>query len=168
MSGITLTAVDPGRDLALVHAWMQEPHVIPWWGLDGPPAGVAGYLAAQCALPHLTPWIARAGDEPFAYVETYRAAEDPLAAHYPAEDGDRGWHVLVGPASYLGSGVPRALGREVVRRLFDEPGATRVVCEPDVRNTRMIAFCERLGGTVVDELDLPDKRAALVVWTARP
>lgn len=168
MSTVTLTAADPVRDAALVHGWMQEPHVIPWWGLDGPLAPVADYLAAQCALPHLDPWIAWSGGEPFAYVETYRAADDPLADHYPAEPGDRGWHVLVGPAAYLGSGVPRELGRTVVRGLFDEPGATRVVCEPDLRNARMIAFCERLGGRVVAELDLPDKRAALVVWTERP
>ncbi|MGE3141581.1 MAG: GNAT family N-acetyltransferase [Thermoleophilia bacterium] len=167
-AAIAFTAVDPARDTPLVHAWMQEPHVIPWWGLDGPESGVREYLDAQCALPHLVPWIADAAGDPFAYVETYRAAEDPLAAHYAATPGDRGWHILVGPASYLGSGVPRRLGYAVVRRLFDDPGANRVVCEPDIRNARMIAFCERLGGRVVAELDLPDKRAALVMWTDRP
>ena len=38
------------------------------------------------------------------------------------------------------------------------------MCEPDVRNARMLAYCAALGGEVHAELDLPDKRAALVVW----
>ena len=40
----------------------------------------------------------------------------------------------------------------------------RTVCEPDVRNARMLAFCRGLGGEVQMELELPHKRAALVVW----
>ncbi|MGD9697117.1 MAG: GNAT family N-acetyltransferase [Thermoleophilia bacterium] len=163
---IDLRPADADADLALLHGWMQQPHVIPWWDLEGDPERTRRYLEGQIALPHSRSWIAV--DDcgiPFAYLETYAAADDPLAAHYEARPGDRGWHVLVGPASYLGSGIPRRLGREVVLRLMSEPGAERVVCEPDARNRRMIAFCERLGGVVDRHLDLPDKRAALMVWT---
>lgn len=165
MSAITLVPADPDAHLELVHGWMQQPHVVPWWELAGPREPVRAYLAGQRALPHLDPWIALADETPFAYVETYRAAEDPLAGHYEALPGDRGWHVLVGPPEFLGSGVPRELAREVIVRLMREPGAQRVVCEPDERNARMVAFCRALGGEVVASLDLPDKRAALVVWT---
>lgn len=167
MTRIGFTAVVPERDIELIHGWMQQPHVIPWWRLEGDPALVGRYLRTQCALEHLTPWVIDADGVPFAYLETYRAADDPLARAYAADPDDLGWHVLVGPAAMLGSGVPRAMGRAVVRRLFDE-GAGRVVCEPDVRNRRMIAFCERLGGRVVAELELPDKRAALVMWDGPP
>ena len=58
--------------------------------------------------------------------------------------------------------MPRELGRVVVERLLE--AGERVVCEPDVRNARMLAFCRALGGEVRAELELPDKRAALVVW----
>ena len=165
MTRIELRAADPDSDLALVHAWMQEPHVVPWWQLAGPPADVRAYLAAQVALAHMTVWVASADGEPFAYVETYRAAEDPLARHYAALPGDRGFHLLVGPERWLGSGAPRRLVEVLLARLLREPGAERVVCEPDVRNERMLAFCRALGGEVAAELELPDKRAALVVWT---
>jgi hypothetical protein len=50
-----------------------------------------------------------------------------------------------------------------VRRIVaGHPG--RTVCEPDVRNARMLAFCQALGGRIETEIDLPGKRAALVVW----
>lgn len=161
---LQLAALERDLHEPVVRLWMQQPHVRPWWELDGPPARTADYLARQEALAHSRSWIAHWDGVPFAYLETYRAAEDPLAAHYAARPGDRGWHVLVGPLRHLGSGVPRALGRQVVARLFAEPGAERVVCEPDIRNRRMIAFCQALGGRVAAELDLPDKRAALMMW----
>ena len=99
---------------------------------------------------------------PFAYVETYRVADDPLAAHYDARPG----RPRLARARRR-AGVPRhrrvARARPlVVERLLED--GERVVCEPDVRNARMLAFCRALGGEVRAELELPDKRAALVVW----
>lgn len=164
MTAIALRPLDVARDLELVHGWMQQPHVLPWWGLGGASARTRDYLRGQQALTHLEPWIATADGQPFAYVETYHAADDPLAAHYDARPGDRGWHVLVGPPERIGTGHARLLGAHVVALLLGEPGVERVVCEPDVRNARMLAFCERIGGRVAAELELPDKRAALVVW----
>ena len=151
---VQLVAVDLDAHADLIAAWMGEPAIAEWWG---PPPDVREYLAAQVALPHLQPWIAVAGGRPFGYVETYRADEDPLAAFYDARPGDRGFHLLV-TAEFAGTGVARQLVRQLL-----EPGG-RVVCEPDVRNARMLAFCRALGGEVRAELELPDKRAALVVW----
>ena len=155
---IELVAADPEVHLDLVDGWMHEPHTAEWWG---PPADVRAYLATQRELAHSQPWVASSDGVPFAYVETYRAAEDPLAEHYEARAGDRGWHVLVA-RSHVGTPATRELGRVVLERLFAE--GDRVVCEPDVRNGRMLAFCRALGGEVRATLELPDKRAALVVW----
>lgn len=136
----------------LLGRWLREPRVALWWGQV---EDVGAYLAS---LGHLEPQIAYADGEPFGYVETYWVFQDELAWHYDAHPDDRGFHLLVSEEA-SGTGVPRAL----VRRLVDgNPG--RTVCEPDVRNARMLAFCRALGGEVLTELDLADKRAALVVW----
>jgi RimJ/RimL family protein N-acetyltransferase len=159
---IELVAADPDAHLELLHGWMNAPHVDEWWRSAGTRDEVRAYVQRQLDLPHVQPWVASSDGVPFAYVETYRAAEDPLAEHYEARAGDRGWHVFVGEPSFMGTGVPRELGRVVVERLFAE--GDRVLCEPDERNARMLAFCRALGGEVRASLDLPDKRAALVVW----
>ena len=57
---------------------------------------------------------------------------------------------------------PASSGRVILERLFAE--GERVLCEPDERNARMLAFCRALGGEVRATLELPDKRAALIVW----
>jgi acetyl CoA:N6-hydroxylysine acetyl transferase len=156
---------DPDAHTELVHDWLHRPHVAPWW----PPAlslpETRAYLREQQARAHLDPWVVSSAGVPFAYVETYRAAEDPLATVFPLHSSDRGWHVLVGPQELLGSGLPRLLGRAVLARLFAGASIDRVVCEPDERNTRMLRFCEALGYERLATVDLPDKRAALMACT---
>lgn len=151
-------------DLELVHGWMQEPHVTPWWGLEGGPERVRAHLLEQDRLPYRDPWIVSDAGRPFAYVETYRVPDDPLAAHYDAQPGDRGFALLVGPPELLGSGLAQALVRHLVVRLLDQFGITRVVCLTDVRNARMLALCRSLGAVELATLELPGGRALLVGW----
>ena len=165
MTPIALRPLDLASDVELVHGWMQEPHVAPWWELAGPLEHVQSYLRARAALTHLECWIASEGGRPFAYVETYEAIADPLGAHYAALPGDRGFHLLVGPPELLGGGAARRLVRHLLSSLLAQPQVTRVVCEPDVRNGRMLAFCRALGGTQLATLDFDGRRVALIAWT---
>ena len=162
MTQIALRPLEGADDLALVHGWMQQPHVVPWWGLDGPVERLIEHLRAQ---PHLEAWIGIEDGRPFAYVETYAVADDALHAHYAARPGDRGFHLLVGPPELLGSGAARRLVGHVLTLLLAVQDATRVVCEPDVRNLRMLAFCRGLGAERIDSFDFAGRRVALFAWT---
>jgi RimJ/RimL family protein N-acetyltransferase len=163
---LAFTPAAPDTHAELLHGWFAQPHVLPWWGGERSLPDTEAYLVRQCALPHLVPWVVSEADtgRPFGYVETYRAAEDPLARHHPLLPSDRGWHVLVGPPEVLGTGLPRLLGRAVLARLLTEDGIDRVVCEPNERNARMIGYCAGLGYRVLAALDLPDKRALLLTY----
>ncbi|MGH9212041.1 MAG: GNAT family N-acetyltransferase [Acidimicrobiales bacterium] len=156
---------DPDRHTDLLYDWLRRPHVAPWWGTERDRQQTSAYLARQLATGHLLPWVVAAGGVPFGYVETYRAAEDPLASYFPLDDTDRGWHVLVGPPAQLGTGLPRLLGRAVLAYLLSDWAVERVVCEPNERNARMLGFCRALGYERLATLDLPDKRAALMACT---
>ncbi len=156
-------------DLELVHGWMQQRHVAPWWELEGPIERVREYLERQAALAHLDQWIVTDDErEAFAYVETYRVADDPLAQLYDALPGDRGFHLLVGPPQLLGSGRAQALVSHLATCLLGQHGITRIVCEPDARNVRMLALCRALGGEELATLQLPDRRRVLIGWTRAP
>ncbi|AYY14609.1 N-acetyltransferase [Actinobacteria bacterium YIM 96077] len=158
-SAVTLAALPARADEhgELVHDWMNRAHVAPWWQLDRSLDEIRAYLTG---LTHLQPWIVYADGRPFGYVETYRAVEDDLASYYAARPGDVGWHLLIGPEDVLGSGLARLLGHAFLAYLFTR--GDRVVCEPDVRNARMHAFCRRLGFEAMAEIGLPDKRALLM------
>jgi acetyl CoA:N6-hydroxylysine acetyl transferase len=169
MTAVAFRTLDPEADLELVHGWMQQPHVVAWWELEGPVAVVRAYLERQAALEHLDQWIVTDDERsPFAYVETYRVPDDALAGHYEAQPGDRGFHLLVGPPQLLGSGIAQALVRHLATRLLNQHGITRVVCEPDARNTRMLALCRALGGEELATFELGGRRRVLLAWTREP
>ena len=164
----TLRAVDPDGDADLVHTWMNDPEVARFWELAEPVERIHGYLADQVADPHTLPCLGCLDGTPMSYWELYRADLDPLAAHYPARPHDAGVHLLLGPAPLRGRGLGARLLRVVSDwQLADDPDAERVVAEPDVRNTRSVRAFHRAGFRTVAEIDLPDKRAALLTRERR-
>jgi RimJ/RimL family protein N-acetyltransferase len=149
----------------LLHGWLRAAHVRRWWGVEGPIDATAAYVDAMRALDHQRSWIVSDSAGPFGYVETYVVTGDPLAEHYAAEPGDRGLHLMVGERDRLGTPASRALMGSVLTGLIAEPEATRVVCEPNVRNERMLRFCASLGAERLAEFPFGKKTAALLAWT---
>ncbi|WP_026912552.1 GNAT family N-acetyltransferase [Patulibacter minatonensis] len=153
--------VDADRDGPLLGGWFGAEHVRPWWAVPA----VGPYLKGALAADHQRSWLVADDLGAFGYVETYRAADDALADHVRVDEGDRGWHVLIGERGRQGTGAADRLVAATVCGLFAEPGVERVLCEPDVRNGRMLGFCARNGGRVLEEFDFGGrKRAALVAW----
>lgn len=160
-------ALDPvrqDRDLDLLHTWINDPVVAEFWELDGASERVGAHLAGQSAACHTTPYIGRLDGTPMSYWEIYRADLDPLAQHYDARPHDTGIHLALGPWQYRGRGLGSVLLRAVGDWIFARSAwTTRIVAEPDVRNTASIrAFCNA-GFQPAGMLSLPEKTALLVV-----
>jgi acetyl CoA:N6-hydroxylysine acetyl transferase len=155
----------PLRDLPLLHAWMNDPDVAEFWALDGPRERLDRHVAEQLDSQHSAPYLGRLDGTPMSYWEVYRADLDPLAAYYEARPHDTGLHLLIGPDEQRGRGVGSAMIQAVTEwTLARSFWASRVVAEPDVRNTRSIrAFCNA-GFVPSGVLDLPDKRAMLMLY----
>ncbi|MFD0278533.1 GNAT family N-acetyltransferase [Kitasatospora sp. NPDC127111] len=152
-------------DLELLAGWMNDPEIAAFWDLAGPPAATERHVRAQLdGDGHSEPCLGLLDGTPMSYWEIYRADLDPLAAHYPARPHDTGVHLLLGPADRRGRGLGATLLAALADRILRErPGCARVVAEPDVRNRRSVRAFERAGFRAAAELDLPDKRAALMI-----
>nr|WP_228082557.1 GNAT family N-acetyltransferase [Streptomyces sp. MA3_2.13] len=160
-----LDPVRPERDLGLIAGWMNDPAVDAFWGLAGPVERTEEQLRRQLLGDGRSrPCLGLLGDRPMSYWEVYRADLDPLASHYPASPHDMGVHLLIGEAADRGRGVGAALLRAVTELILARtPRCARVVAEPDVRNGASIAAFRAAGYEKTGELELPDKRAALLV-----
>lgn len=177
-SGSTPTAAGAFRlrpvrlpaDLALLTRWMNDPEVDAFWELAGPPAATERHVRAQLdGDGRSLPCLGLLDETPMSYWEVYRADLDPIAAHYPARPHDTGLHLLLGPAESRGRGLGAVLLAAVAARVLRErPRCERVVAEPDVRNRRSVRAFERAGFRLAAELDLPGKRAALMVRDRLP
>ncbi|MFE9123116.1 GNAT family N-acetyltransferase [Streptomyces sp. NPDC007172] len=153
------------RDLALLAQWMNDPAVAAFWELAGPESVTAAHLRDQLdGDGRSVPCLGVLDGTPMSYWEIYRADLDPLARHYPARPHDTGVHLLVGGIADRGRGVGTTLLRAVADLILDNrPQCPRVIAEPDLRNTPSVSAFLSAGFRFHAEVDLPDKRAALMV-----
>ncbi|OEJ24654.1 GNAT family N-acetyltransferase [Streptomyces agglomeratus] len=153
------------RDLPLISKWMNDPAVAAFWELEGPQDVTAAHLRPQLdGDGRSAPCLGVLDGVPMSYWEIYRADLDPLARHYPARPHDTGVHLLVGGVADRGRGLGTTLLRAVADLVLDRrPACARVVAEPDLRNTPSVSAFLGAGFRFSAELDLPDKRAALMV-----
>ncbi|MEW1629222.1 GNAT family N-acetyltransferase [Streptomyces sp. NPDC089173] len=153
------------RDLAVLSRWMNDPAVAAFWELAGPESVTADHLRPQLAGDgRSVPCLGVLDGTPMSYWEIYRADLDPLARHYPARLHDTGIHLLIGGVGNRGRGVGTTLLRAVADLVLDNlPRCGRVVAEPDLRNTPSVSAFLSAGFRFSAEVDLPDKRAALMI-----
>ncbi|MGN7189909.1 GNAT family N-acetyltransferase [Curtobacterium sp. MCBA15_004] len=161
----SVVPVDPGRDAALVHAWLADP-ASSWWGMtDRDVDAVRASLRAVQEDPAQAGWIVRSDDAPIAYAETYDPSAVLLTDVWDAEPGDVGMHLLVAPPPVDGRvhGLTSRVMWAVVEHCRDALGARRVVVEPDVRNTAVQRKNAEVGFRALRVVDVDGKRALLSV-----
>ncbi|MFI6038276.1 GNAT family N-acetyltransferase [Streptomyces sp. NPDC051315] len=158
------------RDLHLIGRWMNDPAVAAFWDLAGPVGVVEEHLRRQIdGDGRSVPCLGALEGTPMSYWEIYRADLDPLADHYPALPHDTGIHLLIGGDADRGRGLGGILLRAVAGLVLDmRPACARVIAEPDLRNTPSLAAFLRAGFRFSAEVDLPAKRAALMVRDRQP
>ncbi|MFE9867668.1 GNAT family N-acetyltransferase [Streptomyces sp. NPDC005506] len=153
------------RDLAVISRWMNDPAVAAFWELGGEEAVTAAHLRPQLdGDGRSVPCLGVLSGVPMSYWEIYRADLDPLARHYPARPNDTGVHLLIGGVTNRGRGIGTTLLRAVSDLVLDNrPQCARVVAEPDLRNTPSVSAFLSAGFRFSAEVELPDKRAALMI-----
>jgi RimJ/RimL family protein N-acetyltransferase len=160
-----LAPVRLDRDLDLLARWMNDPAVDAFWELAGPAETTAAHLRAQLEGDGRSiPCMGLLDGTPMSYWEIYRADLDPVSRHYPARPHDTGIHLLIGDCTDRGRGLGTRLLRTVADLvLANRPRCTRVIAEPDIRNTPSVSAFLSSGFRLASEIDLPEKRAALMI-----
>lgn len=150
------------RDFARLHAWQQEPHVVPYWNLNIPEAQYREHLEKFLADTHQSLYIGLLDGEPMSYFESYWAQPDIIGRYYEAAAADQGIHLLIGPPEYIGKGLAAPLLQAMMRFQYQHAETEKLVAEPDIRNAKMIHIFHKCGFRFHKEVELPDKTGALM------
>lgn len=162
---LELRPLDLARDLELLHAWFAQPYAREFWQQHGPLAELEAWYAELAASPYHGAFLGTLGGEPRFVVETYWAPRDVVGAHYPVRPGDHGFHFLVAPPAQPLPRFTRRCCQLATEMLLASPEVERVIAEPDHRNAAARRVFADVGFRLLDEVALPDKRAALLVCT---
>ncbi|BAB06340.1 GNAT family N-acetyltransferase [Halalkalibacterium halodurans] len=149
-------------DVDMLHSWMHEEHVIPYWKLNIPLVDYKKHLQTFLNDDHQTLMVGAINGVPMSYWESYWVKEDIIANYYPFEEHDQGIHLLIGPQEYLGQGLIYPLLLAIMQQKFQEPDTNTIVAEPDRRNKKMIHVFKKCGFQPVKEVELPDKIGLLM------
>ncbi|ORX81765.1 siderophore biosynthesis protein [Basidiobolus meristosporus CBS 931.73] len=161
---LSLRVASLEQDIDHFHRWMNDPRVSKFWGEDGPIEHQTKYLSGLLEDSHAMPVIGLFDDECFAYFEIYWSKEDRLGKYYEAENFDRGIHMLVGEQKFRGPHRVEAWIPSLAHYiLLDDARTQRVVSEPRADNDKMIGYLQKYGFERHNDIQLPHKRAALMI-----
>nr|WP_089752563.1 GNAT family N-acetyltransferase [Halobacillus alkaliphilus] len=150
------------EDVELVHRWMKEEHVHPFWNLNISLDRFKTHFRKALADAHQTLYLGTIDGEVMSYWEAYWVKGDIIENYYPAQVWDQGVHLLIGEKKFLGSGYALPLLRAMVRFQFQQASTARVVAEPDIRNEKMIHVFKKCGFRSISPVTLPDKEGLLM------
>jgi RimJ/RimL family protein N-acetyltransferase len=148
-------------DMALLHKWMHEPHVIPQWQLNKSETDLKVYFEKQLADDHHRLFIVGVDGQDVGYAEIYEAKRDRLSRYYIAHELDLGWHLLFGEKSAFGKGYLRTVARLLNFYIFEHANSLKIVGEPDSTVKPYAAVVEEMCYETQGILTMPEKDAML-------
>jgi RimJ/RimL family protein N-acetyltransferase len=162
---IRFRPLDPAKDAKLIHPWVTHPKAAFWMMQDADVEDVEREYTAFAANPYHEAFIGLVDEVPAILMERYDPSQLELVGLYEPRPGDVGMHFLVAPTDTPVHGFTRTVITAVMRELFADPATTRVVVEPDVRNTAVHALNEAVGFVPEREIRKPEKQALLSFCT---
>ena len=145
-------------DLALLHRWLQEPHVVRWWGEPLSFAEIeAKYHPRIDGTEPTHVFIMEHEQCPMGLIQWYKWSDYPAhAAKLQAEPYSAGIDLTIGESEYLGRGIGSAAIRRFVRDVvFADPAITAIFCDPEEANPRSLGAFRKAGFDVLRTVTLP-------------
>lgn len=150
--------------LNLFHTWQNDPRVAKGWKETGTLDEHRDYLRRQDEDPHTLTVLGHFNDTAFSYYEIFWAKEDRIGAHYASGDFDRGRHTLVGNDAFRGPHRVMAWWPSMIHYVFlDDHRTENVIGEPLSTNDKVHTYDYTFGLHQEQTIDLPHKRASLVM-----
>ncbi|RAL21031.1 GNAT family N-acetyltransferase [Thermoflavimicrobium daqui] len=161
---ISIRQMTFAEDLYLLHEWMQYRHIAPFWKLDIPLEEFKDYLDQSIQNPNRKHYMVYVDKQPISYVMLYNVRADHIRNYYDYDERDLGAHFVIGPRYFLDKKYIKQIFNTILSYTLQTFESTKMVVEPDVRNRIVIPALKECGFQVVNRIQLPHKKAYLMVY----
>jgi len=140
-----------GEHRALVHRWLQEPHVAKWFygqGLENTINHLDDFLNGLQGGEY---WLGFDQNRPFAFLMTSHVEKSSdILAKWCSEKGEAiTLDLLIGETDYLGKGLSYILIQEFLASQF--PHVNEVLIDPEATNSRAVHVYKKAGFKILGE-----------------
>lgn len=146
-------------DLAMLHVWLNRPHVARWWpGWPSVEQVAAKYTALMTgADPAARAYVIEDGARPIGYIQCYfDVAESAFRAHLEDAEHSAGIDLFIGESELIHRGLGPRVIREFLRAIvFADPAITGCVIDPAHNNKGAIRAYEKAGFTHLATVTVP-------------
>lgn len=139
------------KDRPLVHEWLVQPHVAPWFygqGLQNTFDHLDEFLHGASQSQY---WLGLDNGHPFAFLITSSVCKpnDEFTRWCSVEGDAITLDMLIGDTNYLGKGLSHILIQEFLLSKF--PQVDEVLIDPETTNTHAIHIYKKVGFIIVGE-----------------
>ncbi len=153
------------EDSELLHQWVNLDYAF-FWGMQGCSLQEVQQEYARLIAPdHYDVFVGTYHDHPVFVLERYDPNYDAIGTMYSRQKGDCGIHIIVAPPQIRISNFTWYLFTTIMDFVFKDSTVNRILVEPDMRNKKMFALCQRIGFQLDRIVELPHKTAQLAFLT---
>ena len=149
------------QDSIVLHQWVNEDYAV-FWGMQGYTLPQVQQEYAKLVRPeHYDVFVGVYNERIVFVLERYAPQYDPISALYNVQAHDCGIHVIVAPPKVKIPNFTWYAFRTIMDFVFEDSNVQRILVEPDIRNKKMFALCQRLGFQLDKIVEMPHKTAQL-------
>ncbi|WP_438425662.1 GNAT family N-acetyltransferase [Aquimarina macrocephali] len=157
---------DIETDSTVLHDWVNRDYAV-FWGMQQSSVEKVKAEYAKLILPdHYDIFVGVYKERPVFVLERYHPQHDLIGKYYPAQNNDCGIHIIVAPSSEGKiENFTWYMFDTIMNFVFRDEKVHRIIVEPDIRNKKMFAICQRVGFQLDTIVELPHKTAQLAFLT---
>ncbi|CAM1344982.1 GNAT family N-acetyltransferase [Tenacibaculum amylolyticum] len=163
---ITIRPFEVVTDSTFLHSWVTKEYAV-FWGMQNATLEEVKDEYIKLSTPEdYDVFVGMYNNEPAFVMERYNPKKDIIKDFYKAKDSDCGVHIIVAPPK-----TPKVANftwfmfQSIMDFVFTNPVIDRILVEPDIRNKKMFALCQRIGFRLGEVIELPHKTAQIAYLT---
>ncbi|CAL2085036.1 GNAT family N-acetyltransferase [Tenacibaculum sp. 190524A05c] len=154
------------KDSEFLHSWVNKEYAV-FWGMQNSTLDDVKDEYKKLTKPdHYNAFVGYYKNEPAFVLEQYDPRKDEIGQYYDAKYSDTGIHIIVAPPKENKvDNFTWFIFRAIMDFVFCDLMVDRILVEPDLRNKKMFALCQRIGFQLDKIVELPHKTAQLAFLT---